>query len=216
MKKFLAGLFGLLIMTSANASTESVKAFVGGNFSLTDVLWTSYADNEAKAVGFDLANLNAGLGIMAGARYATKNTYNIGGTFFYDYILNSKASLDDKTLADATGWYKWSTGFSMMGVTLDNYIRLFRQNYNEYKRGDLVIGLGTARVTSRHEIETTAGRVSSDDYSSALVVNLGYNGQMDQNWDWFIHGRWFYILDNTSENEVNSLVNVSVGVKYNF
>lgn len=211
MKKFLICLFGVLFITGAYANTDAVRVFVGGNFSVTDAVWTDEGKQNAQDIfgTKDMPKFHAGIGGVIGARYATRDIYNVGASLSYDYMLNSK-----KELNVATGYYNYSTGFSAIGLTFDNYIRLFKQTYKENRRGDLLFGIGPARVTARAKADTIIGKVSSDDYDYGMVIKLGYNGQIDQDWDWFVHARWFFVPGN--DNDVNSLLNLSVGVTYNF
>ena len=214
-----------MVISGARADLSAVKVFAGGDFSLTGVMWDSEIKDMMKDQDVDLGTMHNGLGAVLGVRYATRNTYNIGASLAYDYMLDSKSKVNRNTVLydpyndQYFSYTKFSMGFSAFSATLDLYIRLFKQNYTYNNRGDLVLGVGPARITERGEANkdiVAVGVVNnkSDDYDSGLVVKLGYNGQIDQNWDWFVHGRYFFIP--TGGNDIDGLLNLSVGVKYNF
>ena len=212
-----------MMISGARADLSAVKVFAGGDFSLTGVVWDGEVKKFAKQEGVDLATVHNGLGALLGVRYATRNTYNIGATLFYDYMLSSKGKINSNVVfydeySNEYRYSKYSTGFKTFGVTLDAYIRLFKQNYTYNNRGDLVLGVGPVRIVERADADVsvsgTVTTIKADDYDSGLVVKLGYNGQLDQNWDWFVHGRYFFIP--TGGNDIDGLLNLSVGVKYNF
>ncbi len=225
MKKILIALCGIFLINCAHADMSALKVFVGGDFSLTGVQWDSDAKDYMKDQGVELPIIHNGLGAVLGLRNATRNVYNIGASLSYDYLLSSKSKIDSDVInhdLDNDVYYKYtkfSMGFSAFSATLDLYVRLFKLDYTYNKRGDLVLGFGPARIMERGEADSDilgigVNSVKSDDYDSGFVVKLGYNGQIDQNWDWFLHGRWFALTGG--DNDIHSLFNIGIGVRYNF
>ncbi len=216
MKKYLtsaliASLFGI-----ANANATDVKPFFGANFALTGVVWTESTKDATEDV-FDLPTSFWGFGFDFGARFTNDNMYNCGLTLAYDYVLDSKANI--KSIAKP---YILSveTGFSAFSLTFDNYLRVSEK---DEKRSDIVLGIGMASVKERaYLLPTAAGELNGiektdeHDTGGAFVFKVGYNSKINDNVDWGITGRWFITYGDSNEKDVETMFNLSFGLRYTF
>jgi len=217
MKKLMLTLPVIVILSvnTSFADTTPLKIFVGANAAYNTVTWGKPVRDIEKLLDTDFAEANLGLGIEAGIKYAPDEIYNLGFTFNYDYMFDSSAVISD---AAEPFLSEIETGFSAIGLSFDNYIRFANDNN---KRSDLVFGIGLARVTERGELTpTTLGYVNglnhtkfSDD-GSALMFKVAYNQEMTENIDLVFAIRIFGM--DGKKGDIESIVNISAGVRYNF
>ncbi len=216
MKKYLtsaliASLFGI-----ANANATDVKPFVGANFALTGVVWTE-STKDASANVWELPTSFWGLGFDFGARFTNDNMYNCGLTLAYDYIFDSSARISSIAKPYILSV---ETGFSAFSLTFDNYLRVSEK---DEKRSDIVLGIGMASVKERlYLLPTSVGTLNGiekiDDYDTggAFIFKVGYNSKINDNMDWGITGRWFITYGNSNEKDVETMFNLSFGLRYSF
>ena len=217
MKKYLTlgACAASLFVNNCLGATE-IKPFIGANFALTGAVWTESTKDATEDL-FDLPTSFWGFGFDVGARFANNNMYNCGLTLAYDYVLDSKA--DIKSSAKP---YLLSveTGFSAFSFTFDNYLRVSEK---DEKRSDVVLGIGIANVKERaYLLPTLAGeaigieKTEEHDTGGAFVFKIGYNSKINENTDWSVMGRWFITSGDSNEKDIETMFNLSFGLRYSF
>lgn len=211
-KSMIIGMVSLLTISNVNAL--EVRPFIGGNLSVSGVTWTEESKNTMKDYEWELPVAFAGAGFEAGARFKTDHIYSAAITFAYDYLFNSKFSIDEISHQYID---KIEAGFSAVSITFDNYLRV---SGNAKHQQNLVLGVGAAYATERGTITVTEygeeNGLSDSKFSDsvpAFVAKLGYNFQLVENTDLFVNGRVF-IPDHN--DDVDAMFNASVGLRFVF
>jgi opacity protein-like surface antigen len=170
MKKILLSLF---LVSPAFAAEMPLNGFVGitaGGVQLSydDVLDTKYAP------GFQ-----GKLGVEGGLKFGdTNNVYNIGLTGFYDYVFSGDI---DMNMARDMGMYwldSMSVGYTMIGATLDNYIRIDSDNESSFY---LVGGIGYASINRTITVNGFGQSATESEQAAGLTVKIGGIYNIDKN-----------------------------------
>ena len=210
------GLVGTAWAETAPTSELPIKVFAGANVAMTMPMWSNDLNDIMDQINTELPGLNLGLGAEAGIKFgATDKIYNFGLSIAYDYMFDSAANIGypyNQLVSEI------STGFSAIGIYFDNYIR-FADNAG--KRSDLVLGIGYTNGTERIQITTTQlgytyelSTIDSDDSGSLVGLKIGYLQQITSNLDFSAMLRIF--IPTVSEGDLDSIFNVSAGIRYNF
>ena len=146
MKKLI--LSAIIALTTARAY-GSIDVFMGANFGLSGMKY------EDSTIADFLPEAFLGFGLEAGIKYNLSNIYSIGLTGSYDYLHPS--SVDD-TLVNALGADSARLGFSIIGLSLDNYIRIDQDAgvRNFY----LILGAGYARINENIQARANGAPVN--------------------------------------------------------
>ena len=83
------------ILAVNNAMAMEVRPFIGGNLSINGVVWDNELRKEIKEDIGKLPEVFIGVGLEAGARFATTNIYNAGITLAYDYMFDSETDINN-------------------------------------------------------------------------------------------------------------------------
>lgn len=210
------GLVGTAWAETAPASELPIKVFVGANIAMTMPVWSNDLNNIMDTINTELPELNLGLGGEAGIKFgANDKIYNFGLSIAYDYMFDSAADIDypyDQFVSEI------STGFSAISIYFDNYIR-FADNAG--KRSDLVLGIGYTNGTERIQMTATQlgyayglSTTDGDDSGSFVGLKIGYLQQITSNLDFSAMLRIF--IPTVSEGDLDSIFNISAGIRYNF
>jgi len=212
-ESIIIGAISILAVNSAMAM--EVRPFIGGNLSINGVVWDNELRKEIKEDIGKLPEVFIGVGLEAGARFATTNIYNAGITLAYDYMFDSETDINNN-MKDYIS--SIDVGFSAISITFDNYIRV--SGKKEHRR-DIVIGLGVASATERVHFEPTSQgknigleEEKTDDDGTRVVFKVGYNHQIARNADWYVNGRAF--VPTSSDDDTDATLNLSTGLRFVF
>ena len=220
-KAILTGICALGLVGTAWAETVStselpIKVFLGANVAMTMPVWSDDVNDIMDQINTELPGLNLGLGAEAGIKFgAADKIYNFGVSVAYDYMFDSAAEIDypyDQLI------YEISNGFSAISVFFDNYIR-FADNAG--KRSDLVLGIGYTNGTERMQMTPEQlgyayglNTIDVDDTGSFVGLKIGYLQQITSNLDFSAMLR--VLIPTGNGGDVDSIFNLSAGIRYNF
>lgn len=202
MKKILFPVVCAMCVSPALA--VNVKPYVGLNVGASYVDWDDDLQDTMDNIDVELAEGNITAGIDAGIRFANDNIWNGGIFISYDYLFDNEADEDNVHINEIT------TGFSMLSVGMDNYIRLGHAQ----KRNDLILGLGVAQVTERGKWDTDYFYDDGSDNGGAVVVKIGFNRQFSKNVDWYVMSKIFAPFNDKSD--FDTIVTFTGGFKFHF
>ena len=214
MKKIIViGAVSILAVNSA--MSMEVRPFIGGNLSISGVVWDDTLRSEIKEDIGVLPAIFAGAGIEGGVRFATDNIYNAGITLAGDYLFESEVDLNED-MEDYIN--SLDTSFAIASATFDNYLRV--SGTKEHRR-DIVLGFGVANITEWVHLDPTQYGKNSGleeerwhDNGTAIVLKIGYNHQIAKKLDWYVNGRAF--IAPSKESDFDAMFNASVGLRFVF
>ena len=187
------------------ATEGLVRPYVGGSINYNLVSFSSDVDEAMSYYGINLSKGYFGFGLEGGIKFGDeKNIWNGGLSFAYDYIFDSSASVSNIYIDEV------KTGFSAWNIGFDNYIRVGKE---KGKRYDLILGLGLGQATERVHITGSGITEDYSDNGGVFVLKFGTNIQLNDQFDWYTSIRLF---NPTKTGDVENIISVQTGVKFNF
>ena len=202
MKKVICSLICFMCIESVWA--VDIQPYIGLNVGASYVDWDNGVQDSMDTVYVELPNVNINIGAETGIRFATDRLWNGAISVSYDYLFDSEANEENVYINEIT------SGFSMLSVGMDNYIRLGHAQ----KRNDLILGLGIAQVTERAKWDTDYFYDDISDNGGAVAIKVGFNRQFSTHVDWYVMSKIFVPFNEKSD--FDTIVTFTGGFKFHF